>query len=78
MRIRRQATDGEKTETSPKKTDRWQISTRKEPPHVIKEMQIKTARCYHMPIRRENPKTFLDLAKSKTLTTPNIRVDEEQ
>ena len=41
MRIRRQATDGEKTETSPKKTDRWQISTWKEPPHHMSSRKCK-------------------------------------
>ena len=70
MRIRRQATDWEKTETSSKKTDRWQISTWKETPHHISSRKCKlkqqdTTAC---PLEVK----LLDLAKSKTLTTPNM------
>ena len=53
MRIRRQAADWEKTETSPKKIRQMANKHMKRTftSYVIKETQIKTARYYHMPIR---------------------------
>ena len=71
MRIRRQATDWEKTETSPKKIDRWQISTSKEPPHHISSRKCKlkqqdTTAC---PLEVK----LLDLAKSKNTDNTKYR-----